>query len=180
MRTPLTIIRGEIESILQSQTLSAAVAEGLGSALEESDRMYHLIENLMTISRLEDGAESDNSIKYTASGGSVRLSVKAEDDMAVLTVADTGIGVPASCLPFIFDRFYRADQARSRESGGMGLGLSIVNQSARRTEVRFPLRAWEAQAPQSLLKCPRCVTAVIQGRVRYKCAIAHLSHLVGR
>lgn len=181
LRTPLTIIRGEIESILQSQTLSAAVAEGLGSALEESDRMYHLIENLMTISRLEDGAESikmvpldltslarstrdhlsllaeeksieltcefgpavyivgdplrmtqvivnllDNSIKYTASGGSVRLSVKAEDDMAVLTVADTGIGVPASCLPFIFDRFYRADQARSRESGGMGLGLSIV------------------------------------------------------
>jgi signal transduction histidine kinase len=68
----------------------------------------------------------DNGIKYTACGGSVRMSVSAEGDLAVLKVSDTGIGIPANALPLIFERFYRADQMRSRESGGMGLGLSIV------------------------------------------------------
>ena len=50
----------------------------------------------------------------------------AEGEQAILEVRDTGIGIPASSLPFVFDRFYRADKARSRESGGIGLGLSIV------------------------------------------------------
>jgi signal transduction histidine kinase len=68
----------------------------------------------------------DNAIKYTGEGGDVSLSVTAEEKKAVLKVTDTGIGIPAASLPLVFDRFYRADQARSRESGGIGLGLSIV------------------------------------------------------
>jgi len=68
----------------------------------------------------------DNAIKYTGEGGDVSLSVTAEEKKAVLKVIDTGIGIPAASLPLVFDRFYRADQARSRESGGIGLGLSIV------------------------------------------------------
>jgi signal transduction histidine kinase len=68
----------------------------------------------------------DNAIKYTGDGGDVSLYVMAEEKKAVLNVADTGIGIPAASLPLVFDRFYRADQARSRESGGIGLGLSIV------------------------------------------------------
>jgi signal transduction histidine kinase len=68
----------------------------------------------------------DNAIKYTPDGGNVRVSVVAEDRKAVLRVSDSGIGIPAAALPLVFDRFYRADEARSRESGGMGLGLSIV------------------------------------------------------
>ena len=68
----------------------------------------------------------DNAIKYTPDGGSVSVVVTTEEKKAVLTVTDTGIGIPAASLPLVFDRFYRADQARSRESGGTGLGLSIV------------------------------------------------------
>ena len=68
----------------------------------------------------------DNAIKYTPDGGSVRLVVQANDQHSVLEVQDSGVGIPAEALPHICERFYRADKARSRHSGGAGLGLSIV------------------------------------------------------
>jgi heavy metal sensor kinase len=68
----------------------------------------------------------DNAIKYTPSGGGVRLSVRSEGGYAVLEVADDGIGIPAEALPHVFKRFYRVDGSRSREQGGAGLGLAIV------------------------------------------------------
>lgn len=67
----------------------------------------------------------DNAVKYTPAPGKVSVSLRATKDRAVFTVSDTGIGIEASELKNIFDRFYRADQARSRESGGEGLGLAI-------------------------------------------------------
>jgi len=181
LRTPLTIIRGELESLIQIPSLPSTVMEGVGSALEESNRMAKIVHSLMTISRLDCGGEQielapvdlvdvvtvtldhmsllaeekhislrfkpgpatyvtgdamrlkqivvnlvDNAIKYTPDGGDVSVFVTAEEKKAVLRVTDTGIGIPAASLPLVFDRFYRADQARSRESGGTGLGLSIV------------------------------------------------------
>ena len=68
----------------------------------------------------------DNAIKYTEAGGSVEITTTSAADHAVLRVADQGIGISASALPHVFERFYRADRARSRSSGGTGLGLSIV------------------------------------------------------
>jgi signal transduction histidine kinase len=68
----------------------------------------------------------DNAIRYTKPGGRVDVSVSTADERVALTVADTGIGIPARETARIFERFYRVDRARSRETGGTGLGLSIV------------------------------------------------------
>ena len=74
----------------------------------------------------------DNAIRYSGSGGRVRVETVARDGTAVLTVADTGIGIPSRDLPRVFERFYRVDRARSRETGGTGLGLSIARHVAER------------------------------------------------
>jgi two-component system phosphate regulon sensor histidine kinase PhoR len=68
----------------------------------------------------------DNAIKYTPAGGAIRLFTRDEGDYVRISVADTGIGIPPRGIPRLFERFYRVDEARSREQGGTGLGLSIV------------------------------------------------------
>lgn len=68
----------------------------------------------------------DNALKYTDTGGRVEMALEREDGRAHLMVADTGVGIEPEDLPRIFDRFYRADQAREHESGGTGLGLAIA------------------------------------------------------
>ena len=68
----------------------------------------------------------DNAIKYTPQGGAVALTVSPSDKRAVLEVVDNGIGITAEALPRVFDRFFRVQEARSRDQGGAGLGLSIV------------------------------------------------------
>jgi signal transduction histidine kinase len=69
----------------------------------------------------------ENAVKYTPRGGRVSVELGASDGQVVLTIADTGIGIAAGDLPHIFDRFWRADQARTRtsERPGVGLGLAI-------------------------------------------------------
>ncbi|MFD2170116.1 two-component system histidine kinase PnpS [Tumebacillus lipolyticus] len=81
----------------------------------DADRIAQVLINLI-----------GNAIAYTPSGGEVRVSVAEVEDEVVLTVQDTGIGIPAEDLPRLFERFYRVDKARARRSGGTGLGLAIV------------------------------------------------------
>jgi heavy metal sensor kinase len=68
----------------------------------------------------------DNAIRFTPRGGCVSLRTDADASGSVLEVTDTGIGIPATSIAHVFDRFYRVDEARSREDGGAGIGLSIV------------------------------------------------------
>ncbi|MBV6523000.1 MAG: Adaptive-response sensory-kinase SasA [Gemmatimonadaceae bacterium] len=86
------------------------------TVLGDRTRLRQLFLNLIT-----------NAIKYTPKGGDVEVSLSREPDFAVFSVRDTGIGIAAAELPYVFERFWRADRVRSRaaERGGFGLGLSI-------------------------------------------------------
>lgn len=66
-----------------------------------------------------------NALRYTPEGGTVQVFVRREDQMIRVEVSDNGIGIEASDIPFLFDRFYRGEKSRSRASGGSGLGLAI-------------------------------------------------------
>ncbi|MEO8538826.1 MAG: ATP-binding protein [bacterium] len=70
----------------------------------------------------------ENAVTHTPSGGSVLVALKKDNEDLVLEVADTGAGIEPEHLPFIFERFYRADASRNRATGGAGLGLAIVRQ----------------------------------------------------
>ena len=72
----------------------------------------------------------DNAVKYNKDGGTVTVTVKKENGKAMLSVADTGIGIPPSCRDRVFERFFRVDKGRSKAEGGTGLGLSIVKHGA--------------------------------------------------
>jgi heavy metal sensor kinase len=181
LRTPLTIIRGELEAAVQHEHLTPELLDLVGSALEETERLRTIVEQLLVVSRLDAGdaqmekvpldlgqlatstaeqmlllaeeksitvrcdAQSgvevegdpsrlkqvvvnllDNAIRYTGEGGSISVSAAKQDGWATLTVTDNGAGIPPEALPHVFERFYRADKARSRYSGGSGLGLAIV------------------------------------------------------
>jgi signal transduction histidine kinase len=98
-------------------TLHADLQPGcIVDALE--DDIHHVVFNLV-----------ENAIKYNRPGGDVFIRLSRSDGFIDLIVEDTGIGVPEDDLPYIFDRFYRVDKARSRVSGGSGLGLSIVRET---------------------------------------------------
>lgn len=70
----------------------------------------------------------DNALKYSTQGGNVSISLKESAEMISISVSDSGLGIPERDLPYIWDRFYRVDKDRSRETGGTGLGLAIVKQ----------------------------------------------------
>lgn len=109
-----------LEVYRQASALSSQVTLSVGEVdqacvLGDRDRLKQLILNLV-----------DNALTYTPAGGKVTMSLSVDNQTAILTVADTGIGIPRQDLPHIFDRFYRVDKARTRSKGGSGLGLAIV------------------------------------------------------
>jgi len=181
LKTPLTVLRADIERAMTTQPGTTDQLVALEEALQETTRMADLVESLLTLARSDEGrfdlhrevvpleplvrdvAETanilgeeagltvtlgpiaqvsvggdvvrlrqlflnliTNAIKYTAKGGSVEISLTLVDGIALFAVKDTGIGIAGADLPFIFDRFWRVDRARTRvERGGVGLGLAI-------------------------------------------------------
>lgn len=83
----------------------------------------------------------DNAIKYNRKGGSVSVLVKNEEGFVILSVADTGIGIPEDHQERIFERFYRVDKSHSKEIGGTGLGLSIVKHAAKLHKAEIELQS---------------------------------------
>ena len=87
------------------------------------DDLYQIIFNLV-----------ENGIKYNVPGGSLTITLDRDGENAVVRVSDTGVGIPDDALNHVFERFYRVDKARSRKSGGSGLGLSIVRNMVERNQ----------------------------------------------
>lgn len=83
----------------------------------------------------------ENARRYTPAGGSVTLRATSVNGSVLLEVCDTGIGIPEECLSRIFERFYRADQVRSRELGGSGLGLAIAKWIADQHKATFTVES---------------------------------------
>lgn len=185
LRTPLAVIRNEVEVSLRSPRSSEEYCRVLENLLEETNRLSTMADQLLFLSRQDAGLQYradeeiemsgllaevvnnmqllaqekdvrlifedarpdpqadhrlkgdgrrlrrvfynllDNAIKYTPAGGEIRVTTRRDDGHLTVTISDTGAGIPPEHLPRIFERFYRADPARSGEVNGAGLGLSI-------------------------------------------------------
>ena len=134
-------ILAEAKSAVDSLAPAAAArnimlsAEGESAEINGVRRLvYEIIYNL-----------ADNAIKYNKDGGSVRVTVEKCGGDAVLTVADTGIGIAPEHQSRIFERFYRVDKSHSKASGGTGLGLSIVKHAAAYHHAKIELESAEGE-----------------------------------
>ena len=85
----------------------------------------------------------DNAIKYNIAGGSATITIAYQNNKPVITISDTGIGIPPKHHPHIFERFYRVDKSRSKEIGGTGLGLSIVKHGAILHDITIDMKSEE-------------------------------------
>jgi len=194
LRTPLTVIAGYLEIMHDDDALPEHLQPAIHSASEQSSRMQMIIEDLLTLSRLENaglsksndtllsvasiinsicnseaqlienntheitldvdsslklkGVEVDitsvcanlihNSIRHTPEGTHIHIRWhQIGTDEACFTVKDTGNGIPAEHLPRLTERFYRVDKGRSKEKGGTGLGMAIVQHIVQRHEARL-------------------------------------------
>lgn len=97
----------------------------------------------------------DNAFKYTPSGGTVHLRLFTQPRRAIIQVEDDGIGIPAADLPKIFDRFYRVDTARARQTGGFGLGLAIAQQIVEAHGGRITAKSLEGQGATFQIELPQ-------------------------
>ncbi|MCB0105703.1 MAG: GHKL domain-containing protein, partial [Caldilineaceae bacterium] len=101
----------------QNIDLQLAIKEPLPIIRADQQRLSQVLTNLI-----------DNALRHTPSNGTICIRAESAADDILLTVQDTGVGIPTTDLPHIFDRFYRVDRSRNRQTGGSGLGLAIVRQ----------------------------------------------------
>jgi signal transduction histidine kinase len=104
------------EAAASRQGIDISVCGASAIVLADGERLTQVVTNLLS-----------NAVKYTAKNGRIDISVFPEEGNGVIEIRDDGIGIPENDLPFIFERFYRTDKSRSRDSGGAGIGLAIVS-----------------------------------------------------
>jgi heavy metal sensor kinase len=97
----------------------------------------------------------DNALKYTPERGAVDIGVQSQKGAALVTLRDSGIGIPPEHLPRVFERFYRVDKSRSREEGGTGLGLSIAQSILTAHGGRIELASSPGQGTVCTITIPR-------------------------
>jgi len=105
----------EAEFLRKNVDLSLELPTKLSTLEVDEDKMTQALINLVS-----------NSLKFTPEGGNVKLSLSEEEKDYCITVADTGVGISVEDMPYIFERFFRADLSRNKKTGGSGIGLAIV------------------------------------------------------
>jgi signal transduction histidine kinase len=116
------------------------------TVMGDRDRLTDLVTNLCS-----------NAIQYNKTGGRVSVDVWNDGDEACLRVRDTGNGISADDLPRVFERFYRADKARTAHSGGAGLGLAIAKRIVEAHGGRIACQSVLGQGTEVLVRLPRLV-----------------------
>ena len=126
----------------------------------EADRLRQLFFNLL-----------DNAIKYTQSGGKVTVETHVSSGQALVTVIDTGMGISAEHLPYVFDRFYRVDSSRSSDIEGTGLGLAICRSIAEAHTGHLEIASTPGIGTRVTLVLPMRRDDVITARTKDKTAL---------
>lgn len=117
--------------------------DGVASVLADADKLEQVMINLL-----------DNALLYTDSGGSVTITASASGDWTEISVRDTGRGIPPRDLPYVFERFYRSDKSRSRDSGGSGIGLTIVKSYVEALGGAITIESVEGEGTAVLVSLP--------------------------
>ncbi len=209
LKTPLHSILGCAELLQSGMVKPEDSGEFTGQIYSEARRMVRLIEDIMNLSKLDEGSADlkrmdvdlfeiaksavktleseaerasvtitaegessmmngiphllggivlnlcDNAIKYNKENGQVEVRVHDEDGSSVLSVSDTGIGIPGEHQARVFERFYRVDKSHSKEVGGTGLGLSIVKHSARIHGAKIEMQSTPGEGTTITLRFPK-------------------------
>lgn len=156
----------DIQAREKDVTLKLEVAATLPEVHADEQRITQVLFNLIS-----------NALRHTPSGGTITISAEAREDYVLVSVRDTGTGIPPEDLPHVFERFYRADRSRARATGGSGLGLTIAKQLVEAHGAQIWAQSWVGvgstfafslplSAPPSPLSssrsrhvCPRCEKA---------------------
>lgn len=133
-----------LKTLAEKQNVTITVINKTDSTiLMQEDDLYQIMFNLV-----------ENGIKYNKACGSLTITLDRENDFASVTVEDTGMGIPSDSLEHIFERFYRVDKARSRSTGGSGLGLSIVRNMVERNKGNITVESTVGSGTTFLLRFP--------------------------
>ncbi len=209
LKTPLHTISGSAELLANGMVKAEDISDFSSRIYSEAQRMIQLVEDIIRLSHLDEGAEGmkwdkvnlyeiaeetvnslsdeaanaeiklklcgeavsingikqllqeiiynlcDNAIKYNRRDGLVSVEVKDMGDFAIVSVSDTGIGIPTEHQERIFERFYRVDKSHSKEIGGTGLGLSIVKHAAKLHNAEIELQSVVGSGTTITVKLPK-------------------------
>jgi two-component system sensor histidine kinase BaeS len=142
-----TVVEKTVDSMMaafhQKEIVLTCSADPASWVIGDEQRLAQVFSNLLT-----------NSLKHTSPGGEVMISVMNKGEFIEVNVKDNGSGIPPNDLPFVFERFYRGDRSRNRESGGTGLGLTIVKGIVEAHQGEVQIRSQVGEGTTVTVKLP--------------------------